>query len=143
MSKLNNMRKFLFVIAVFASLLLVSCDKSSEYRVKGEEFAKQLDELVEKQDTAGVLAVDKAIQDFEEEIIAAGDSASLAAFREALKDSRVRNAPYITTIKIKQGANKDDAVKEVAKDALEGSIDVKAVSSAIDASLEQARKDKK
>jgi hypothetical protein len=121
----------------------MSCDNTGEYRIKGEEFAKQLDELVEKQDTAGVLALDQAIRDFEKEIIEASDSAALAAFQEALKDARVRNTPFITTIKIKQGTEKDDALKEVANDALQGGVDLKTLTNAIDASLEQAQKDKK
>jgi len=137
------MRKFLIVVAVFASLSFMSCDNTGEYRIKGEEFAKQLDELVEKQDTAGVLALDQAIRDFEKEIIEASDSAALAAFQEALKDARVRNTPFITTIKIKQGTEKDDALKEVANDALQGGVDLKTLTNAIDASLEQAQKDKK
>ena len=137
------MRKFLIVVAVFASLSFMSCDNTGEYRIKGEEFAKQLDELVEKKDTAGVLALDQAIRDFEKEIIEASDSAALAAFQEALKDARVRNTPFITTIKIKQGTEKDDALKEVANDALQGGVDLKTLTNAIDASLEQAQKDKK
>lgn len=131
------MKKFLFVMAVFTALSLVSC--SNEYKAKGEEFAKQLDELVQKQDTAGILALDQSIRDMENEIIANGDSASLAVFREALKDSRILIAPVITAVKLNQGAEKDEVIQEVAKDALQGGVDINAVTKSIDAALQQER----
>jgi hypothetical protein len=137
------MKKVLLLMAVFVALSFVSCDNSEQYKVKGEEFAKQLEELVEKQDTAGILALDQEIQAMETEIIEGADSASLDKFQEALKDVRVRTAPMITAFKIGQGTDPDEALKQLADEALRGGMGVGAMTSAIDSVLLMEREAKK
>ena len=72
-------------------------------------MAKHLDELCEKQDSAAVLAYEDSIRIAEEEIRAMGDTAAIADFQEALKESRERNTPYITALKVKNGKNQKEA----------------------------------
>ena len=127
------MKKFLLLAAVAVALSLTSCEGNKDYKAKGEEMAKQLDEQVAKQDTTSVLASDDEIRKIEEDIIASGDSLALAQFREAMKDSRVRNATFITLSKMNNGMSKDDALKELANDALKGDVNIKAVTAVIDA----------
>lgn len=122
------------IMAVMA-LSLVSCDNGEAYRVKGEQMAKQLDQLCEQHDSAAVLALDDSIRAQEEAIIAKGDSVAIAAFRQALKESRIRNAPYITTLKIKQGASKEQVTQEIIDDAMSGDVDIHAVTESIDEML--------
>lgn len=122
------------IMAVMA-LSLVSCDNGKAYRVKGEQMAKQLDQLCEQHDSAAVLALDDSIRAQEEAIIAKGDSVAIAAFRQALKESRIRNAPYITTLKIKQGASKEQVTQEIIDDAMSGDVDIHAVTESIDEML--------
>lgn len=117
------------------ALSLVSCDNGKAYRVKGEQMAKQLDQLCEQHDSAAVLALDDSIRAQEEAIIAKGDSVAIAAFRQALKESRIRNAPYITTLKIKQGASKEQVTQEIIDDAMSGDVDIHAVTESIDEML--------
>lgn len=117
------------------ALSLVSCDNGKAYRVKGEQMAKQLDQLCEQHDSAAVLALDDSIRAQEEAIIAKGDSVAIAAFRQALKESRIRNAPYITTLKIKQGASKEQVTQEILDDAMSGDVDIHAVTESIDEML--------
>lgn len=122
------------IMAVMA-LSLVSCENGKAYRVKGEQMAKQLDQLCEQHDSAAVLALDDSIRAQEEAIIAKGDSVAIAAFRQALKESRIRNAPYITTLKIKQGASKEQVTQEIIDDAMSGDVDIHAVTESIDEML--------
>ena len=122
------------IMAVMA-LSLVSCDNGEAYRVKGEQMAKQLDQLCEQHDSAAVLALDDSIRAQEEAIIAKGDSVAIAAFRQALKESRIRNASYITTLKIKQGASKEQVTQEIIDDAMSGDVDIHAVTESIDEML--------
>lgn len=117
------------------ALSLVSCDNGKAYRVKGEQMAKQLDQLCEQHDSAAVLALDDSIRAQEEAIIAMGDSVAISAFRQALKESRIRNAPYITTLKIKQGASKEQVTQEILDDAMSGDVDIHAVTESIDEML--------
>ena len=106
-------------------------------------MAKQLDELCQQQDTAAVLQLEKGIRDLEKEIAATGDSTAIADFRAALKDARQRNAGYITKLKVQSGADKEETVKEVVNDALEGNVDIQAVSSSIDSLLQVQSEQKK
>ena len=129
------MKKFFLMMTAVMALSLVSCDNSNAYKVKGEQMAKQLDQLCEQHDSAAVLALDDSIRAQEEAIIAKGDSVAIAAFRQALKESRVRNAPYITTLKIKQGASKEQVTQEILDDAMSGDVDIHAVTESIDEML--------
>lgn len=129
------MKKFFLMMSAVMALSLVSCDNGNAYKVKGEQMAKQLDQLCEQHDSAAVLALDDSIRAQEEAIIAKGDSVAIAAFRQALKESRVRNAPYITTLKIKQGASKEQVTQEILDDAMSGDVDIHAVTESIDEML--------
>ncbi|MBQ6078857.1 MAG: hypothetical protein IJK93_01140 [Muribaculaceae bacterium] len=137
------MKKVLLMMAVFVALSFAGCDNSGEYKAKGEAFAKQLEELMEKQDTAGILAMDQEIQALETEIIEAGDSASLTKFQEALKDVRVRTAPFLTTLKIEQGTDPEEALKHLANEALRGGVGIGAITSSIDSVLQKEQEAKK
>ena len=138
------MKKILLLLAgAVVALSFVSCDKARQYQALGEEMARQLDELVAQQDTAAVLALDKTIHEKEEEVVALGDTAAIARFREALKDSRQRNAPYITALKVKNGLDTKKAVQEVIDDVMDGDIDIQAVTSSIDEVLKQDEENKK
>ena len=136
------MKKLFLVMAAIVALSLVSCNKN-DYKTKGEQMAKQLDELCQQQDTAAVLELEKGIRDLEKEIAATGDSTAIADFRAALKDARQRNAGYITKLKVQSGADKEETVKEVVNDALEGNVDIQAVSSSIDSLLQVQSEQKK
>lgn len=129
------MKKFFLMIMAVMALSLVSCDNGKAYRVKGEQMAKQLDQLCEQHDSAAVLALDDSIRAQEAAIIAKGDSVAISAFRQALKESRIRNAPYITTLKIKQGASKEQVTQEIIDDAMSGDVDIHAVTESIDEML--------
>lgn len=131
---------FLILTAIVA---LTSCQNSVNYKAEGERMANRLDQLCEQQDGDAVLALQDSIKAMETEIIAAGDSAAIADFRDALKESRERNAPYITTLKIDKGVSGDEAINEVVEDALNGNVDIHAVSKSVDAALEQAAKKNK
>lgn len=120
--------------AVAIALSFASCN-NGDYKSKAQEMAKQLDEAVEKQDTVQTIATDKAIRELEEEIIASGDSVTLADFRKAMKDSRVRNATFVTVSKIRSGVDRNEAINEVIQDAMKSDVDINAVTSAIDAVL--------
>ena len=123
------------MITAVMALSLVSCDNSNAYKVKGEQMAKQLDQLCEQHDSVAVLALDDSIRAQEEAIIAKGDSVAIAAFRQALKESRNRNAPYIATLRIKQGASKKQVTQEILNDVLSGNVDIHAVTESVDEML--------
>lgn len=130
-------KKFLFMLMGIAiTVSLFSCE-SNQYKARGEKLAKQLDEQVELQDTAAVLATDQAIHDAEQEILALNDSAAIADFQAALKETRQRHIAYITSLKVKNGQNSDDAVKDVVNDVMNGDMDINAVTNAIDKVLEE------
>lgn len=128
------MKKILLMSAVAIALSFASCN-SGDYKSKGQEMAKQLDEAVEQQDTTKTIATDKAIRELEEEIIASGDSVALQDFRDAMKDSRVRNVTFVTLSKIRNGVDKKEAINEVIQDAMKSDVNIGAVTSAIDAIL--------
>lgn len=138
------MKKVILLLAgAVVALSFVSCDNASKYKARGEEMACQLDELVAQQDTAAVLALDKTIHEVEAEVVALGDTAAIARFREALKDARQRNAPYITALKVKNGLDTKKAVQEVIDDVMEGDYDIQAVTSSIDEILKQDEENNK
>ncbi len=133
------MKKYILLIATIATLSLMSCT-NQDYKAKGEQMAKHLDELCEKQDSAAVLIYEDSIQAIEDEVVATGDSAAIAAFRDALKESRERNAPYITSLKVQGGQDKKEAIEDVMKDALEGGVGIDAVTKSVDKVLEGKKK---
>ncbi len=117
------------------ALSLVSCNGNKDYKAEGQELSKQLDEVVEKNDTAAALTTDESIREMEQEIVALGDSAALADFRAAMKDSRIRNAAFVTVGKIRNGMDKNEALNELVQDALDEDIDVNAITAAVNAIL--------
>ena len=44
------MKKILLLIVAVVAVSMMSCLKGTDYKAKGEEFARQLDELCNKQD---------------------------------------------------------------------------------------------
>ena len=122
------------------ALSLVSCQSGNDYKAKGEQLAKQLDQLCESQDSAAVLAFVDSIRAMEQDIIATGDSAAIADFRQALKESRERNAPYISILKVKKGIDKEAVVKEATEDVLNGDMNIQALTESIDEMLKEEKK---
>ena len=122
------------------ALSLVSCQSGNDYKAKGEQLAKQLDQLCESQDSAAVLAFVDSIRAMEQDIIATGDSAAIADFRQALKESRERNAPYISVLKVKKGIDKEAVVKEATEDVLNGDMNIHALTESIDEMLKEEKK---
>ena len=100
------MKKFFLMMTAALALSLVSCNGNKDYKAEGQELSKQLDEVVERNDTAAALSTDESIREMEQEIIALGDSAALANFRAVMKDSRIRNATFVTVSKIRNGMDK-------------------------------------
>lgn len=137
------MKKFFLMMTVALALSLVGCNGSKDYKAEGEEMSKQLDQVVEQNDTAAALDADENIRKMEEEIIATGDSAALADFRAAMKESRVRNAAFVTLSKIHNGMDKEEALKELLKDAMNDDVNISAVTSAINAVLVSEQQQKK
>ena len=132
------MKKILLTLVALMAFSLVSCDV--DYKAKGEKYAKQLDELCEKQDSVAVLELDKAIRETEEKIIEDGSLVEVAEFRAALKGARERNAAYISSLKIQQGVDKDSVIQEVIGDVMQGDMGIEAVTNSVDAALEAKKK---
>ena len=131
-----RMKKMILTVAAVVALSLMGCQGGdSQSTIKGRELAQQLDQAVEKQDTAAALAAEKAIREAEAEIIATNDTAAIADFRKAVVDSRQRHAPYLTAIKIKNGVSNEKAVEEVTKDVLNGDVSVRALAASMDSAL--------
>ncbi len=135
------MKKYFIVMAAVATLSLVSCE-NNDYKAKGEQLAKQLDELCQKQDANAVLELDESIRNMEAEIAEKGDSTAVVDFRNALKEVRARNAAYISKIKVQNGQDAEATVQDVVQDALEGDVDINAVSASIDSLLELQKNSK-
>ena len=129
------MKKFFLMMTAALALSLVSCNGNKDYKAEGQELSKQLDEVVEKNDTAAALTTDESIREMEQGIVALGDSAALADFRAAMKDSRIRNAAFVTVGKIRNGMDKNEALNELVQDALDEDIDVNAITAAVNAIL--------
>ena len=134
------MKKFFLMMTAVMALSLVSCQSGNDYKAKGEQMAKQLDQLCESQDSAAVLAFVDSIRAMEQDIIATGDSAAIADFRQALKESRERNAPYISVLKVKKGIDKEAVVKEATEDVLNGNMNIQALTESIDEMLKEEKK---
>lgn len=131
------MKKFNWLMAAFVALSLMGCDGSSQYTRQGKKLALQLDESVEKQDTAAALAAERAIREAEKQITELNDTAAIADFLDAVRESRQRNAAYLTSVKVKNGVDKDAAVNEVKEEVLKGNLSIEAVTASIDSILAQ------
>ena len=137
------MKKINFLMAAVVALSLVGCDADNKYTAKGQELSKQLDQSVEKQDTAAALAAEREIHAFEQEVLATGDSAAIASFREAIKESMQRNAPFLTVTKVKNNVDRDSAVNDVVKEVMKGNVNIQAVTASIDSVLKAESEKKK
>lgn len=126
------MKKYLLILTAALAVSLTGCDTTPNYKAQGEKMAKELDRLCELKDSAAVIAFEDSIHAVEARIIAAGDTAAIAQFQEAIKQSLERNSSYIAVIKMKSGASKDDVVKEMTNDVFNGNLDISAISDAID-----------
>lgn len=136
------MKKFFLMMTAALALSLVSCNGNKDYKAEGQELSKQLDEVVERNDTAAALSTDESIREMEQEIIALGDSAALVNFRAVMKDSRIRNAAFVTVSKIRNGMDKNEALNELVQDALDENVDVNAITAAVNAILATEMKQK-
>ena len=129
------MKKLILMVAVAVAMSLAGCESGSKYAEQGKQMAEQLDKAVEMQDTAAALAADKAIHEAEQEILALNDTAALNQFRQAISASLQRNSPYLTAIKVKNGAKDSIAVGDVVDDVMSGKVDIGALTSSIDTLL--------
>lgn len=134
------MKKFLLLIAVVAALSLTGCQSNTDYKAKGAEMAQQLDELCNKQDAQAALEMDKTINAEIEAIAAKGDTAAMTDFKEAIKDAKRRNTPYISAVKVQNGADKNAVVKELQQEAISGELSMDDLTSSINAINEVAIK---
>ena len=138
------MKKILLLIVAVVAVSMMSCLKGTDYKAKGEEFARQLDELCNKQDAQAVLALEESIRLEEEAIAATGDSAAIADFTAALKQSRDRNARYLSALKMENGADKDSVAQDLVQDVMNDRMSLEALTSSIDTMLRnEAQKKKK
>ena len=62
---------------------------------------------------------------------------------EALRESRQRNTPFLTKIKVESGVDREEAVKEVTQDVMNGDVDIQAVTASIDSLLKVEEQQKK
>ena len=137
------MKKLLFVMAmIVVACAIMGCQSKNHYKEQGEQLAKQLNELCDKNDTAAVVALDDSIRALEEEIVALGDKEAIDAFRLALDEARKRCAPIVTVAKIEQGATRDEAVQPLIDDVLNGGGDINTVTNSIDAAIKKEKESK-
>lgn len=126
------MKKYLLMMSAVLALMFVSCDSGkSQYKIEGEQMAAKLDSLCKVQNAAAAIALDDSIRNREEEISAMGDSAAISAFSDAVKEALERNAPYIAKAKVEAGATKDEAVKPLIDDVLNGEGSISTVTKSI------------
>lgn len=137
------MKKLLFIVATVVAFSLTGCQQT-DYKAQGEQMAKQLDELRQNNDTAAVISLVDSIGVVEAEITAKGDTAGFKAFHAAIKEARERCMPLITVSKIEAGQDREEVLQGLVDEALNGDLDIEAITKSIDASLEnEAAKAKK
>ena len=59
-----------------------------------------------------------------------------------MKDSRVRNATFITMSKIRNGMTKKEALEQLMEDALKDNVNISAVTSSVNAILKAEAQNK-
>ena len=126
------MKKILLIVTAIVAVSLTGCDTTVNYKAQGEKMAKELDRLCELKDSAAVIALDDSIHAVENRIEAKGDTLAIKQFREALLEARTRNAAYIATLRMEKGIDKEEIVKEMAEDVINGGMDISSITSAID-----------
>lgn len=131
------MKKFLMIVAVAVTMSLVGCNQGSElkakYQAQGEQFATKLDAACQQADAAAILAVDDSIRIVEEEVVATGDTAAIAAFKAALKEARERNGATVAKLKVDNGKNREEVLEEVVNDAMNDDVSITTVTRSINA----------
>lgn len=135
------MKKLMFIVAIALSISLTGCDKKTDYKAQGEQLAKQLVELCQKNDTAAVVALNDSINAIEDVIVSSATPEDVQAFREALTEARNMSAPIITVLKMENGATKEEAVQPLIDQTLNGGGDINAVTGAIDAAIKKEKAD--
>ncbi len=135
------MKKLMFIVAIALSLSLTGCQNKTDYKAQGEQLAKQLEELCQKNDTAAVIALNDSINAIENEIVSSASNEDVQAFREALTQARNMSAPIITISMMENGATKDEAVQPLIDNALNGGGDINAVTGSIDAAIKKEKAD--
>ncbi len=132
------MKKLLLTMCALVVVSLVSCNNQSKdhpYKVEGEKLAAKLDSLCKANDSVAAMALDDSIRAREAAIVAEGDSTAIRDFRLALKESRQRNAPYLTRQKVEAGASKEEAVTPLVNDVLSGEGDITTVTNSINEAI--------
>lgn len=131
------MKKFLLIVAAALAMSLVGCNGNSElkakYQAQGEELATKLDAACQQQDAATILALDDSIRAIEEEVIATGDTAAIAAYKDALRDARMRNGAAISKLKVDNGEDREEVLDEVVNDAMNEDVSITTVTRSINA----------
>ena len=133
------MKKLYFIVAIVVALVMTGCQKT-DYKAQGEQMAEQLDELCQKNDTAAVISLVDSIGVIEADITAKGDTAAYKAFHAAIKEARERCMPMITVAKINQGQDRKEVLDGMIDEALNGDMDIEAITKSIDASIENENK---
>lgn len=134
------MKNCFFILVMALAFALTGCQEQKvDYKAQGEQYAKRLDELFQKNDTAAVIALMDSIRVVEDEIIAKADRKAINEFRSALTEVRERCTPMTTVGQMNKGVDKEQAVQDVIDDALNGAVDINTVTKTI----EEANKAKK
>ena len=129
------------MVAVVVIMTMTGCQKT-DYKLQGEQMSKQLDELCQQENGDAVLALEDSILSIQQQLVASGDTANVALFREAVKESRERNAPYIAVQRLKQGVPSDTIVNQVRDEVMNGNMSIDAVTAVIDAMLQASQETK-
>lgn len=134
------MKKLVFIATMAVSLMACTNGTVNEYKAQAEQLAQQLSESYQKQDTAAVLALNDSILDKEAKVLATGDTAAIAAFRNTLKEARTQAMEIIAAVELSKGLPKDTIVSGVSADVLNGSVGIQAVTRSIDVALSNDQK---
>lgn len=134
------MKKLVFIATMAVSLMACTNGTVNEYKAQAEQLAQQLSESYQKQDTAAVLALNDSILDKEAKVLATGDTAAIAAFRNTLKEARTQAMEIIAAVELSKGLPKDSIVSGVSADVLNGSVSIEAVTGSIDVALSNEQK---
>lgn len=136
----KKMKKLVFIATMAVSLMACTNGTVNEYKAQAEQLAEQLSESYQKQDTAAVLTLNDSILDKEAKVLATGDTAAIAAFRNTLKEARTQAMEIIAAVELSKGLPKDTIVSGVSADVLNGSVSIEAVTRSIDVALSNEQK---
>lgn len=134
------MKNYFFILVIALAFSFTGCQEQKvDYKAQGEQYAKRLDELFQKNDTAAVIALIDSIRIVEDEIAANADYKAINEFRSALTEVRERCTPMITVGQMDKGVEKEEAVQKVIDDALNGAVDINTVTKTIEEANKKAR----